>query len=214
MRDRSALALAALVAAGLIAMAAGAAFAGRLSLSGRTMRMTWARLEFTVMQEGEIPYTMECPVTMEGSFHSATIRKIPRALVGYINRVAAGSCPAPFSAVPLRETLPWHVKYVSFSGTLPRITAISLMVIGQHWRLSAGAMRCLFRTTEADPAVGTTAVGAGGALSGLAWNPEELIPYINREPLECPFFTEMRMRGTSGPITQVGTTTVVSVTLI
>jgi len=72
--------------------------------------------------------SVSCTITLEGSFHYRTIRKVEAALVGYITRaiVDTPNCRSGpntgIRAVALTETLPWHITYVDFSGTLPNVT--------------------------------------------------------------------------------------------
>jgi hypothetical protein len=108
-----------LLSAGLV----GSASAGRLQTSSQRVKATWARLEF----RGGFG-TVECEVVVEGSFHARTIAKTTGALTGSITVATITRC-ARGTATVLRETLPWHVQYQSFTGTLPNITSISARVV-------------------------------------------------------------------------------------
>jgi hypothetical protein len=128
MRIHAKLTLAALAAAILLAAAVGTASANRISLSNRNIRVAFNPLIFTSSPEGT---TISCPVTIEGSFHSATLAKVANALVGFISRASVGkpSCtsePSGYDALVDQSSLPWHIRYVSFSGTLPLFTAVRL----------------------------------------------------------------------------------------
>jgi hypothetical protein len=93
-----------------------------------------------------------CRVTFEGSFHSRTFSKVARALVGYITSaiVAEAGCTGG-SARALPTTLPWHLQYASFTGTLPDITGIRLRVVGAGFQIQEPIVTCLYRTSEAEP---------------------------------------------------------------
>src|SRR6185436_11338861 len=110
------------MAASALTIAVGTAAAGRLSLNPRTFRATWTGLEFTSASLFGAN-TLRCPVTIEGSFHSATIQKRPGALIGHVTRATMFSarCTGGTFTV-LQNTLPWHVTYEGFAGALPRIT--------------------------------------------------------------------------------------------
>ena len=72
--------------------------------------------------------SVTCTVTLEGSFHYRTIRKVEGSLIGYITRaiVETPTCrsspTAGITIAALTETLPWHITYLDFSGTLPNVT--------------------------------------------------------------------------------------------
>ena len=89
------------------------ASAERLSSSSSTFRMTFRELTFS----GAFG-VIRCEFTLEGSLHTRTMVKTPTLLIGYITAASAGACAAGAVTV-LRETLPWHARYSSFSGTLP-----------------------------------------------------------------------------------------------
>jgi len=117
MHTRSKLVLTAFGATLLMAFAISTASAGRLSVSSQNFSVTFSELIF---RAGEINNT--CHVTLEGSLHSRTIRKVEGTLIGYITRVQTGQCN--LGTTILTETLPWHISYISFSGTLPEITLL------------------------------------------------------------------------------------------
>jgi hypothetical protein len=111
----------AVAAMALLASFVTSAAARNFSLSNRNIRVVFEPLT-TV---NSMP-TIRCRLTLEGSFHCATISKVANALLGYISRAsfdqptcrdATGS--EAFEVV--QTSLPWHIRYVSFSGTLPRV---------------------------------------------------------------------------------------------
>lgn len=124
--------------------------ANRLSIGSATTRITWTRLEFI---DGN--FKIICAVTMEASFHSATIRKVSNLAIGDVSRASA-ECGG--NARLLRETLPWHVQYSGFIGRLPAITGISLSFIGVGFLVETG---CLATATELHPWREIAEVSAG-----------------------------------------------------
>jgi len=158
------LAAAAIMAAALAATASAA----HLRLSAQTLRSTWRSAEFI----GGFS-SLSCNLTLESSFHSATLTKTTGALIGYITRASIGPCPAG-SATVLTATLPWHERYKSFTGTLPNIAGIVTNVIGMAWRIREGGLsiNCLATSTATEPATLTynqindavTSVSLGGTI--------------------------------------------------
>ena len=144
----------------LLAALVGVASAARLSSSALGINASWTRLNF----RGGLG-TVECEVIVNGSFHERTIAKTAGTLAGFITAANVSRCARGGSTV-LRETLPWHVQYDSFIGTLPSIGAIRARVIGTSFRVSEPTFGviCLIRTTTEEPMFFTfnrdTATGA------------------------------------------------------
>lgn len=151
MQSRTKLVVAAASAALVMALAVGAASANRLSIShGNLWRGVFRPLRF---QSGGLT-AASCNVTLEGSFHSATIRKIERLLMGHITRALIGPCDSG-SATILMEALPWHVQYAGFHGRLPIIEGgfdIDIIGLSIQIRDAIFGSICLARSTEAEPA--------------------------------------------------------------
>lgn len=143
----------------LLGALASAASARNLSTSNQTLRASFREVRFT------LPFgTVNCSITVEGSFHQRTQAKVAGSLVGYITRGDLGTCSSGRVTV-LRETLPWHIRYSSFSGTLPNITSLRANIIGVSFRISDGIIFCLATTTAAQPAIVTFVREAGGAVT-------------------------------------------------
>jgi hypothetical protein len=198
--------VAALTSFGL-AMSTGSASANKLSSSSRTWRKVWQPVRFIVGTN-----TVSCNVTLEGSFHSATMRKVERALIGHVTAASFDntSCVGGHFTV-LRETLPWHSQYGGFTGRLPTIEKIKLYIIGLSLRFQPGSLACLLRSTTENPAVLSVSLGAGGEENSATWDPTSGIPL---ESFFCSFAEEIHFQGTSQSIKVVGGTTVVSLKLI
>jgi hypothetical protein len=164
------LTLAAVCAALLLAALVGPASAGRLSLSALRVRTTWSRINW----RGALG-TVECEVILNSGFHERTFVKTPLRLIGFVTAGNINRC-AKGSATLLRETLPWHLRYDSFSGALPRIASITARVIGMSFRFSEPVFRieCLSATTPEAPGLfifnrdtttgATTSVALGGSI--------------------------------------------------
>jgi hypothetical protein len=154
----SKLLLATIGATVLLGALVGSASARSFSSTSQTLRSTFSRVRFS-----GVFGSITCHVTLEGSLHTRTIAKVAGTLIGYITAANLGEC-AEGSATILRETLPWHVRYLSFTGTLPAITSLSINVIGASFRVREPLATCLARSTPESPSVGTFNREAGGAL--------------------------------------------------
>jgi hypothetical protein len=166
MRDHTKLVLAGLAATLLMAFAVTTANANHLSVSNQAFRVTWSLL--TLSGEGGSP-TIKCPLTLEGSFHSATIAKTLGLLIGYVSRAifGAGMACQGGSATVLTNTLPWHVTYEGFSGRLPAITSVRLLLrrvaLVEEWL----SVLCLYKENGTEQAAGEVTVEAGGNATRL-----------------------------------------------
>jgi hypothetical protein len=184
----------------LLAALVGSASAGRLSTSSETGRVTYREVRFA----GGFGTTV-CALTVEGSFHSRTIAKTVGLLVGYVTAAAFGGCTMG-SATVLRETLPWHIRYASFTGTLPSITAAvgHVVNVGFQIREPVFGITCLARSTEASPVTTTANREAGGAMTSVRVG--------GAIPTNCG--TEGTLEGTSTSFTVLNSATRITVTLI
>ncbi len=158
MRKRSILALAGFAAMLVMALGVTSASANRLSLSHLTNRAIFNPLEF----RGGVG-AARCRVTLEQSFHSATLTKTVGALVGYVTGVTVARPCAAGEATALTETLPWHLQYGGFTGTLPQFRGLILNMVGAAFRVneSVFGISCLARSTQERPSV--------GIVEGIEW---------------------------------------------
>jgi hypothetical protein len=181
MGTRSKLLLTALTAALIMAATVGTASARNIELAeaeDQRSTATWTPLEFTALG-GLI--RVRCNITLRGSFHYRTFAKT-RSLVGYVTSAAVtrpctggevfvlnGTERLPTGTTPA-TSLPWHILYDSFRGTLPRIEGLRLAVVGLAFLLIAGGNQCLYASTSASPGFGiiniNTTTGASLSLSG------------------------------------------------
>ena len=118
----------------LLAVAVSSASGRALSVTTQTFRATWSSLEFT-----SAIVTIRCRTTIEGSFHSRTIAKVERLLVGAVTRAIIahactngeawfdnGSEAEPLGTAPRK--LPYHLTYERFFGMLPAITGVGFLL--------------------------------------------------------------------------------------
>lgn len=167
MRSYLRLTITALVATAALAALVGSASAGRLSSSSQTLRVTWSSLELTGFAAN-----VRCEVTLEGSLHSTTIAKVARSLIGYITGVAVkrpctGGTAWASNGIEVNEvlrgtfpqTLPWHITYEGFEGTLPDITGGRLLLSGATFTIRATflgiTVLCSYTTGTNGNATGT-----------------------------------------------------------
>ena len=144
MRTSVKLCFTALTAALLLASAIATTSARNLSVSNQNFRVSWQELDFATNV-----LTITCHVTLEGSFHYMTFAKNVGRLIGYITRVAvrrpctngeawaANGTESHPRLGTLANTLPWHITYQGFEGTLPCITAILLLLRGARFKVHA-----------------------------------------------------------------------------
>jgi hypothetical protein len=187
--------------------------AGTLRVSNQQLRVTWRRLELAG-SDGTV--FSRCPVTLESSFHAATIAKVRKSLIGYATTARFGTCESGRVTV-LTETLPWHLTYESFSGPLPNITRIRILLVGMSFLTEQLGFRCLLKATAEAAASAELILGAGGRVEGFVFDSAKQIP--TRGGLGgfgCPsatvgFRTEANDRG---GVTLLGTSNSISITLI
>ena len=151
MRRLMKLALAVVGATVLLGAVVSSASATRLSSTTRGINASWTRINF----RGGLG-TFDCEIIINGTGHANTIAKTAGLLMGLVTAANVTRC-ARGSATMLRETLPWHVRYDSFLGTLPNITAIRTRVIGLSYRVQEPTfgINCLIRSSAEQPAFGT-----------------------------------------------------------
>jgi len=142
--------LAVVGAAVLLGTLVSSAGARNFSISNQSLRVSYREVTFL----GGATES-RCQVTLEGSLHRATMPKVSGSLIGYITSAILGPC-ATGTATILRETLPWHIRYHGFTGTLPDITLIRTHVIDLAWRFrEVFGANCLIRSTAAEPVTAT-----------------------------------------------------------
>jgi len=206
MRAKGRLALAMVAATAFLSLAISSASARRIEISEPRFRIVWAA--FTVAGNGV--EEVRCPVTLEGSLHSRTISKLSGDLIGYVTHaaIASGSCTGGTAAF-LTESLPWHIQYLGFSGTLPNITTLRWIVVGLRYQLVVGGFTCLTGSTQSSPAGINMSIASG--VMRTATDDETLTI-----PLEgvCSFVGSDRLKGTAEVFALGSTTTRITVRLV
>jgi hypothetical protein len=213
MHARTKLALAGLTATLLMALAVSSASANRLSISNQQFRWVWSPLTF--IGEGGAELTVRCPVTLEGSLHERTIVKTLGALVGYVTRGIAGGTEPPCTGGTVTVqagTLPWHVTYEGFTGRLPTITRVRLLLRTVAFAATILTVLCLYKENGTAQAAGELNVEAGGNANTLTADHGMRLPRFSGNTLFCP--PEVRFEG-DAQVTLLGSsTTRIKVTLI
>lgn len=209
MKHRYRLLLIAASAAAVMLLAVGTASARRLEASAGNIQVVWSPLQFGAPEIGQ---NISCPVTIAGSFHSKTISKVSGQLVGYINRVIVGSAAcSEGSARALAETLPWHIQYNSFTGTLPNITGITFTMVGIRFsHTNHEGITCLIGTTQANPGWATSELSSG-RVTGLRILSEHTIPLGGA--FVCELAGNAEISGT-GALTVAEGTTAITIRLV
>jgi len=211
---RSRLLFSAFVAVMLLAMGASTAAASRsfsvvgggrafLAIANGTRRLTFEDLA-TGLQVIQL-------VTLHGSIHSLIAKSIG-ALVGVINRVSIGpreecrdslgvECQA-FALVPASG---WHLQLLSFTGTLPRIASIEVLIVEAEFLLRIGTTECLYRGTAGGIGTTTEDRRGGQTITTLVANEEKRISLFRvlREEFFRPCGEQGRFRGTFGLSTPI-----------
>jgi hypothetical protein len=196
--------LTSLAATALLAIAVTSASARNLEISNTRWKITWT--ELTLSNTAGIGQPVRCRVTLEGSFHARTIPKVINSLIGLVtSAIVDGSHCTNGSATIKRETLPWHVRYGGFTGRLPEIATITLLLVGAAFEINNGSETCSARTEAGEPAGGIANVGAGGAITSVNADPARRIALTGGFcPLARGFFSgEGRafLQGTTTPLT-------------
>lgn len=158
-----------------------AAAATRFSVSSQTMKMTWNPLEFRAPG-----VTVRCGVVVEGTLHARTFPKIIGNLVGNITTAFAvrpctngtawiynGSEANEILGGVLVTSLPWHVTYEGFVGTLPRPGRVKLSVSRARFMLRATVfgvtLLCVYTTgTNGIPVFDVNLSEATGEIQNVA----------------------------------------------
>jgi hypothetical protein len=134
--------------AGLLVVAAvllvgGSASANRLSANYQDAVLKWndSSQRLTFEAGGN---TVECEVTISGSFHELTMPKTANLLIGHATSASVDSAGCVGgTASALTGTLPWHLRFSSFTGTLPRITSLYAELVGARFLIRVEGAECI-----------------------------------------------------------------------
>jgi len=209
MRTNAKVGLTALIAALLLSAALSTASARNIEFSNQTYRVAWSRLEF---QSAFV--TGACQVTLEGSFHSRTIPKVARLLVGAVTRVniKKESCTNGEALVD-NSTLPGHITYESFTGALPNISSLRLLLNRFTFWVAALGVRCTYGTST-DNMTFSANLAAGGEITTLTPLAGRNIANLLEGGGLCPANVTLVGGATDGVVTVLNSTTRIRVRLI
>jgi hypothetical protein len=181
---------ASLAAALLLALGTSGAGAANVSVNEQGMAIRWSALEWNAAIG-----TFRCPVTLRGSFHRRTLTKTTGLLVGAVTGATINDALCTGGRVTyLTGTLPWHIRYASFAGALPRIDSIRLEIVGYTLQVNLGGQECLFRTEGGEPLVVDAQVGASGEIRTMISDGDELIDLENEDFL-CAWAGDSSLSG-------------------
>jgi hypothetical protein len=211
MRKHSRLILASLTATLLMALAVSATASARaFSVSNRNFRIVWTSLEFTDASGFD---SLKCRVTLEGSFHEQTIAKGLKDVIGHVSRARlAGERCTGGSATLHQESLPWEVTYSGFTGTLPGILTIWVLMSGAKFQIKTPLVGpCTAITEERSQARGNIILNGAREAETFRPDRETRIPLTG---LGCPGSGQLTSAAGDGNITLLGNTTRIRITLI
>ena len=186
------------------------ASASHISISSQNFRVTWNPLVFG-SASGPSGSLVRCNVTLEGSFHSATIAKTIGALVGYVTRASlphpctGGEAWALTAAEGRTETLPWHVTFEGFEGALPTISGVR-QLLHVSFQINLFGVECLYEGNDQGSSELTRGVATFERPDGSVGIPKKSGGFL------CP--NEGFFGAETGTVTVLGTTTRITVTLI
>jgi hypothetical protein len=203
MRKRVSAVATALMATACLFASVGTASANRLSVNELTWRHTWTVITFSAAMN-----SIRCALTVEGSFHSAISRKVSGALSGFATRATLRACSGGSGTI-LNETLPWHVTYAGFTGTLPHISSVLNELIGAGITVQpSGSLKCVMRMTSENPGRSISHIGASGEAREITAEEGAEIPLFGEGGL-CRFAGEGHLGGTGTLSTGSGGTLIV-----
>ena len=167
-----------------VVVTSAAASANRLSVTRQTFAAQWSSLSIDGAGSD-----IECTVFIGATFHSRTISKVRGSLIGHIIDAPQPTSCLGGSATMLQETLPWHVSYEGFTGTLPTISGIVFLLVGVRIRVDPNGIQppCLAETTTMNNLSATAIRDADGDIGGLRADETDRIPLLG--DFGCNTFT-------------------------
>jgi hypothetical protein len=220
MRTYSKYLISAALASMVLAALVGSASATRLRVSTQQIRAVWTPLTFQATGA-----TIRCNVTLEGTLHESTFLKSV-TLLGYVTRVGVtrpctGGTAWAYNGSEVNEalrntvlgtSLPWHISYEGFSGSLPEPTSVNLLLTLARFLLRATVfgitILCAYRSEARNNLRGRLLIETRGRVTGLRADESASLP--SESGGACPAGVFI---GT-GVVTVLGTANAISVTLI
>jgi hypothetical protein len=133
----------------VLSIGAVTASANRFSIDDQDFRGVFPAFTAIVEGVGQV----ECPLTLAGSFHGSTLAKTVGGLIGFITSARFGERCTGGGMTILAASLPWHLLYAGFGGTLPAITEASIDIVGFSAQATLSGIPgavCLARSTSAN----------------------------------------------------------------
>jgi hypothetical protein len=216
MRRLHKLLLTTLAATLLLAAVTSTASARNFSVSNQSFRVVWRELNFA----GGLAV---CEVTLEGSFHYRTIVKRVGALLGWVTRATVRHpCRTgeawddngieTFLGTTSNRSLPWHITYEGFLGTLPNITGIRLLLRAPSALINVSGF-CLARYGLAEDNLTALANVSTGEITVATPVPGSN-SITRREVFAGSFCPPTGTLTNEGTVTLLGNTTRITLTLI
>jgi hypothetical protein len=209
MTKRTKLIIGGLTVAIALAAAVNTATARRIEVSEQRFLVLFRELTFEAFGNQVV-----CSVNIEGSFHSRTISKVSGQLIGYVTEAIVNGHPCirnngwalngverPQETAAV-QTLPWHILYLNFRGTLPTINEIELKLINAQFRVEIGGILCLYKSTTTKWMEGQIRVEAGRVTRLKANEEKQIGLFESQSGALCP--SEGVMKGEGAVGTQVG----------
>ena len=223
MRTYTKLILAALAATAILALAIGGASARSFSVNERNFELIWnnaltgkSQFHFIARVAG---VNVGCNMTLLGGYSNNTIAKSTTTNQGVIRHGELEGCVGGTATIRT-ETMPWNLRYRSFTGTLPRIRSITRGLIGAIFLMTAGGLTCEFGTEVNHPYVSILGSIPSRIETGLetTGEPENITSEEGTKiPLRgeflCAFGGEMELEGV-GLIRNLPRTAKLRITLI
>jgi hypothetical protein len=142
--------------------------------------------------------------------------KTSAAQIGYILRARTSACSVGTSVFLSVEdgqtsTLPWPIRYDSFTGTLPAIATVRWHLVGFSYRIVKELEFCLYTSTTTRPALLDVTREERGALTIGRFFGTEAIPLVTGNIGICE---QSGLLGAGGAVTLQGSATRVTLSLI
>jgi len=202
------LGLPALMAAMLLASALSAASARNLEVSNQNWRVTWSRLEFE-----NLTFTLRCQVTFEGSFHSRIIPKVARLLIGAITRITIKEESCSGGSISPDRPPPWHLTYEGFTGRLPTIETLRLLIQRLQIAFRIVGITCKYGR-ETDGLAVSAVLGAAGEIRTFTPLPPQSIVSLLEGLGACPQASNLVSGASDGRVTLLNSTALLTIRLI
>jgi hypothetical protein len=195
-----------------LAAITAAATARRFTVSEIRFTASWAGVEKLDFGSPE-GFSVACPVYVVGEFHSRTFAKVSGLLIGAISfaiKPAGEPCVRregerwgemwilngieEMERRILPETLTWHIRYDSFTGSLPRITSVRIQIVDASFLVQGTfGLLCLYKSTDARPLFARFELTANGTIEKVRVDETQPIPL--HEGAFCPSTGTVKRKG-------------------